>query len=206
MALTDYAGLQASVANFLMRGDLTAAIPDFIALAEAQMNRRLRVRRMITRLPAFSIDAEYVNLPADFAGPITFKLTSNRDVLDCIAPDAIAERKFEMGGVQSPPGAYCVNGDQFEFDAAPVDPYGAQLVYYARIPALSDVNTTNWLLANHPDAYLYGALMQSAPYLQEDERLSTWAQLFTAVLADIETLDKRESFGARLTPHTTQVA
>ena len=35
-----YAGLQASIADFLNRTDLAAAIPDFIVLAEAQMARR----------------------------------------------------------------------------------------------------------------------------------------------------------------------
>ena len=44
MALATYADLQGEIASWLRRADLSAEIPTFIALAEAQMNRRLRVR------------------------------------------------------------------------------------------------------------------------------------------------------------------
>jgi hypothetical protein len=44
MAITTYAELQAAAANWLVRGDLTARIPEFITLAEARLNRVLRAR------------------------------------------------------------------------------------------------------------------------------------------------------------------
>ncbi len=42
MALTYYTGLKTSIADFLNRDDLTSVIPDFVALAEAQINRDVR--------------------------------------------------------------------------------------------------------------------------------------------------------------------
>ena len=45
MSLTNYTDLTAGVANWLSRSDLTALIPDFITLFEAEANRRLRVRQ-----------------------------------------------------------------------------------------------------------------------------------------------------------------
>jgi hypothetical protein len=42
MALTTYAELKTSIADFLNRDDLTSAIPDFITLAEADMQRRVK--------------------------------------------------------------------------------------------------------------------------------------------------------------------
>jgi hypothetical protein len=66
-----YAGLQASIADFLNRGDLSTVIPDFITLAEAQMARRLVSRanaglavprRLILRADAgIAQDALYPN-------------------------------------------------------------------------------------------------------------------------------------------------
>ena len=44
MALSTYTELKASVADWLNRTDLTSVIPDFIALAEAQIERTLRTR------------------------------------------------------------------------------------------------------------------------------------------------------------------
>ena len=45
MALTNYTELKASIANWLNRTDLTTEISeDFITLAEADFNAKLRVR------------------------------------------------------------------------------------------------------------------------------------------------------------------
>ena len=44
MAITTYVELQAAAANWLVRADLTTRIPEFIALAEARLNRTLRAR------------------------------------------------------------------------------------------------------------------------------------------------------------------
>ena len=58
MALTTYAELKTSIGDWLNRADLTAVIPDFISLAEAQIERTLRTRQMIVRANA-SFDAQY---------------------------------------------------------------------------------------------------------------------------------------------------
>lgn len=47
---------------------------------------------------------------------------------------------------------------------------------------LSGAAPTNWLLARAPDAYLYGSLMASAPFLIEDERLAVWSPLYVAAM------------------------
>ena len=47
------------------------------------------------------------------------------------------------------------------------------MVYRANIPPLAS-NGANWLLTLAPDLYLYGALLESAPYIKEDGRIQTW--------------------------------
>jgi len=54
------------------------------------------------------------------------------------------------------------------------------LLYYAKTTALSSSNADNWLLLEAPDVYLYGALLHSAPYLGEDERIAVWGQMYSA--------------------------
>jgi hypothetical protein len=71
--------------------------------------------------------------------------------------------------------------------------YTGELTYYGKITALSDSNTSNWLLSYAPDLYLYGALLEASPYLKDDERLATWGQLYTNSLGDIEVADQRAS-------------
>ena len=56
------------------------------------------------------------------------------------------------------------------------------VTYYARVPRLSTAQTTNWLLGAEPELYLYAALLKSAPYTVDDERLPIWASLYTDAL------------------------
>jgi hypothetical protein len=67
------------------------------------------------------------------------------------------------------------------------------LAYYAKLSKLSDSNTTNWLLTAAPDAYLYGTLMQAAPYLQDDARIATWSALYSSALEDLQVADDRSA-------------
>jgi hypothetical protein len=191
MALTTYSDLQAEIAGWLRRSDLTAEIPSFIALAEAQMNRRLRVRPMTARL-AETWAAEYVDLPTDFLSERLVKLTSGgTTVLRCLTPEEIDVKA--RSATSGRPRFYALYGDELRLHPAPDTAYAAELVYLQALPALSDGNPSNWLLASHPDAYLYGALTQSAPYLRADDRLQTWTSLFGAAMTDIETADRSGS-------------
>lgn len=52
MALDTFAGLKATIADYLNRDDLTSVIPSFITIAEAKFNRKLRVRQMVKRATA----------------------------------------------------------------------------------------------------------------------------------------------------------
>ncbi|HVY35411.1 MAG TPA: hypothetical protein VG960_13450 [Caulobacteraceae bacterium] len=194
MSLDTYDGLKAEIAAWLRRSDLTSEIPGFIALAEAHMNRRLRVRPMTVRL-AQTWDTEYVALPADFLSERLVKLTSGGlTVLRYLTPEEMDAR-----AATGRPQFYGLYGGELRLHPAPDQAYGGELVYLQAVPALSDSNPSNWLLASHPDAYLYGALTQSAPYLRADERLQTWTALFGAVLTDIETADRA---GAAAKLHT----
>ena len=55
MAIGTYAELKTAVANWLDRDDLTDRIPEFISLAEARMNRVLRIRLMEGKYTASTV-------------------------------------------------------------------------------------------------------------------------------------------------------
>lgn len=195
-------GLCASVADTLNRADLTAVIPDWVALAEAQMNRKLRTRRQVATT-ALTTSTGFVALPADCVGPITITLADGT-ALESMSPEGIAEQAQTEGTFNNgTPTAYAVVGTQLQFDPAFTASATVSLTYYQKIPPFA--TAPNWVSQNHIDAYLYGALVQSAPYLQDDARIPIWATLFTTALNDIKSLDKKESYGAQLTPHTLLV-
>lgn len=194
MSIDSYSSLRTAIANWLHRSDLADRAPEFIALVEAQMNRRLRVRRMIQRSTA-TIDTEYSALPSDFLGVKV--LVVDGIELKFLTPDQMAMAVMAAATWQT--SYYTIEGGEFRYYPAPTDSVTAALTYWKAIPALSDANTSNWVLANHPDAYLYGALTQAAPYLKDDARLAVWAGLYERVLSDIEAADRPESEGL-LTP------
>ncbi len=209
MSLDSYSNLQTAIASFLNRADLTSVIPDFITLAETQMIRRLAKgwqegkslpRRMVTRNAAFSIDAELVDLPSDFLGPLALSIDDEAIKLVYLKPESMAHTKAQRGTspISDVPRAYSVVGSQFQFLPSPDTTYTGTLVYWAIPTALSESNTANWILTYHPDVYLYGALTQSAPYLVDDARLTVWGTLFTAAIEDVLNSDPMPNNGAAL--------
>jgi hypothetical protein len=84
-----------------------------------------------------------------------------------------------------------VVGEQFRYLPVPDTAYTGELIYYAKLSKLSTTNTTNWLLTAAPDVYLYGALMQAAPYLQDDARIAVWASMYRAGLEELALSDDR---------------
>lgn len=200
MAITTYAELQTAVADWLNRSDLTAAIPNFISLAEAQLNRELRHRKMVTRA-TITVSSSYVNTPSDWLENIRFQLNTNPVTpLVFSTPEQLLEDS-QVYITSGQPMFFTVAGTQLQVLPAPDTSYSAELMYYAKIPSLSVTNTTNWLLTEAPDIYLYATLVQSAPYLKEDERISTWAGIYQKLLSDIELADERARIGnSKLTP------
>ena len=200
-----YAGLQASVADWLNRADLTAAVPDFIAMAEAQISRRLLmdgpVRMMMGRSDA-TIAAEFTDVPDDFMGARTITVNgadtaSGLLQLQIATPDEINDLKAFHANQDGSPRRFAVVGTSLQFWPWNGTGVAAELTYWQRIPALA-VNSSNWLLTLHPDAYLYGALLQAAPYLKDDARVTMWGEMFETILGDIIAADKIERSSAQI--------
>ena len=183
MALTNYTGLKASIADFLNRDDLTSVIPDFVALAEAQINRDIRHWKMEARSSGQQSAAdEYMQIPADWVETIRLHLTgTGTSVVNLVSRDAMADKRAAQENAAGTPRMYTHANGQFQLFPTPDATTDFELLYYQKIPSLI-TNTDNWLLLEAPDVYLYGALLHSAPYLAEDARLAVWAQLYSAAV------------------------
>ena len=182
MALSTFSELKTAIANFLNRDDLTTAIPDFITLAEASINRHLRHWRMLTN-STLTLDAQYEALPSDWLG--TKRMTITTGTTSRLEPASEAEIHARRDGNSNAVGCpllYAHIGANVEFWPTPDATYSVRWDYWQKVEALSDGNTSNWLLTNAPDVYLYGSLMHSAPYLHHDARLAVWAQMYAAAV------------------------
>jgi len=200
--ITDYPSLQSAVTEYLARDQdttLIARIPTFIQLAEAKFNRQLFVRQMESRATAVvnlaSLEPEFISLPADFQSMRRVRLlsVSGKPCLAFRSGTQMDEYRFYRSDVAAQPLYFTVFGTEVELVPSPDQAYTIEMVYRASIPPLAS-NSSNWLLTLAPDLYLYGALLESAPYIKEDGRIQTWGLGFTAALNDLNNLGLTSTF------------
>tara|TARA_B110000977_G_scaffold176414_1_gene232116 strand:+ start:234 stop:857 length:624 start_codon:yes stop_codon:yes gene_type:complete len=195
MAITTYAELKTSITDFLNRDDLTTVTPTFISLAEADMQRRVRHWRQEKRSNA-NLNSRYSDVPGDFLEVIRFGVTGdNNSTLEMISQSQMLDRRMQNGNTSGSPRYYALTAGEIELFPSPSAITSTELYYYSKIDPLSDSTASNWMLANHPDAYLYGSLVHSAPYLADDSRITMWAALYQAAIDAINAESESVKFG-----------
>jgi len=180
MALDNYANLKNEIASYLNRTDLSSFLDTFIDLAESRMARDLRLREMETidtsittvsgtqsyNLPTGYLEMRYVALQTS---PYTF--------LTYLAPPDFM-RVYNAGEGSGSPSHYTIIGSKIHLGKMPDSAKVLDLGFFKRPTGLSSSNTTNDILTNFPDLYLYACLAESEPFLMNDERLKVWASLY----------------------------
>lgn len=203
MSITDFTTLKTVAMEYLARENdatLTARVPTFVQLFEAKMNRMLFVPQMEKRSTA-SVDTstdepEFITLPGDFQSMRTLRLSgvAGKPRLQFMTPTQLEDYRYSIDNVAGQPIYFAVFGTEMELAPTPNEDYALEVIYRSYLPALSDSNTTNWLLTLAPDLYLYGTLLESAPYIKEDGRIQTWAAGVSTALNDLNNLGARQSF------------
>lgn len=182
MTITSYATLQSEIASWLNRDDLTATIPTFIQFVEADVNSRLRHQKMVVRAQATS-NQEFVQLPADWLEAINVHIIDGAQPLRFVTLDE-ADR-INKQQIITQPSFYSIMDDALEIVPAPATDIDIEMIYYGKIAALSDTNTSNWLLVKAPDLYLYGALVHASPFLLDDQRVGLFANMYNSRLESL---------------------
>lgn len=194
------AALRSSVPDF-------EAVPTFITLAETDINLDLRARCMVQRVVQ-TIDSHYMPLPCDYVEMMDLRLGENsrgwggRELI--YAPRRDMGAQMQGSGVQAyvmtdprstayawpgGPSNYCVVGDTIELMPRPPSPlpadwapYSVEMTYYARQELGSEPDATTSVLTTYPAIYLYGALVQAAPFLRDDERTAGWRETYQGLV------------------------
>lgn len=185
MSLSNYAGLVASVETWMdnAEAEMVAAIPDFIALTEARLNRLLRDPNSEARATT-TMAGQYTALPSDMSQLLSVSTGDNK-----LRQVSLGEIEQFDQTVTGEPRFYALSGGAITF--APIDTTATVTITYVKgIPALSATNTTNWLLTLAPDVYLYGCLLQAEIFGWNDERLpiikAGWDEAIDELVKDAE--------------------
>lgn len=195
MALSTYAQLKTAIADWLERSDLTERTVDFIALAESRLERVLRLRLMETDQAMVAIPgARTIALPADFREPVALWIErpGGRETVRFADPAMIA-----VTGGAGEPRAWTIDGANLAFDRPCDRAYAFTLRMLGRL-ALSDAEPTNAVLRDYPDLYLFGALVEAAPYLRDAELLSLFMARLEGALGEARAKEARHRSLVRL--------
>lgn len=202
MAITSYSELLTAVENWLARTDLTARIPEFISLAEAKLNRELRFIQSETRSTATvdiaSTEPEFITLPGNFQTMRRVRLSSvtGKPGLLFFTNEQINEARYGDSNTTGQPSNFTIFGTEMELWPTPDAAYTIEMVYSTYITALTSSNTSNWLLVLAPDAYLYGTLLEAAPYMRDNDQIGIWSTAFKNTIDSLNKLSQDQRFGA----------
>lgn len=213
MALDSYAALQTTIGSWLNRSDLTTSIPDFIALAEARFRRELRDWLRFTYTTT-NVTAD-LTLPATISEVLTVSKNdgasgSSNNILSLVTQEEYQHWMNLNSATNSNAGTICfvdVDADTPALTLRFYPPLGTQSAIanlkveaVKVLPALSASQTTNALLRDAPDVYLYGSLAESAPFLLHDERIPMWEQRCLAAMRGLRMQTERRLFGGSPRP------
>lgn len=186
MALSAYDQIQQSIRRYCWdRDDLSGMIPDFITLCEARLNNYLRVSQMEAST-TITLTNGVGSLPADYLAWRSV-LTTDSPVrrLEWAEPNwAEAEYAPLVSGLSD---YFAIYGTTIK--TYPLSQANLTFGYYQKIPPLVSNMTGNWITARHPGLYIYGALVEAAPFLDDDDRVSTWGQMYNDAVSKLQNSD-----------------
>ena len=161
-------------------------------MAEKQFSRDLRVRQM-QATDSGTVVGGLIQMTSDcrdVQGVRVYYSGRYREIPP-LTPAALAETY-----TTSVPIGYVVVGQALQLING-TDGAAYQVTYWQDIPALATAPMNrNWLIQREPALYLYGSLIQAAPYLQESAMLDVWVKQYQTILAGMQIEDDNARYGS----------
>jgi len=204
VSINSYANLKTALANYLDRSDLTSRLDEFIELAEARFADDIRIRAMeTTATQTLTAGTRSYSLPTGYLQGRNFQINTDPiTALEYITPEMMD--RIWAGSKTGRPRTYTILGDNYLLGPSPDSADTLEITYYKEFTPLSGSATTNWIILNRPNLYLYACLLEAAPFLGNPEDAATWARFYTEALDRLQNADARDRFsGSALRIMTT---
>lgn len=183
--ITDYSTLKTEVANWIHRTDLTTNIPVFIQLAESKIANSIKGLPLETSLTqTLTGGVKTLALPADYNEMQSIEVQSNPTSVLEFVPDNVL-LQYNSNNTSGVPEFFTIIGNNIVFSKIPDSNYSIVITYIAKLTALSDVNTTNWVLTNFPYLYLYGSLIEASIYCNDPDQVQFYQTKFDSAIMDV---------------------
>lgn len=179
-AIGSYDSLKSQIQEWMDRSDITGNIPMIIGLAEARLNRVLKVVETDVSLSGVAGERALDISALSIVQPIALKIKDLSREYDVIQRDS---GDFNYIDITGRPMFYCVEGSSITLDRLQDQPYHYRFRYQGRF-ALNDAAPSNRLLEDHPDVYLAACLVWGGLFTQDDRKIATWKGLLDEYLAE----------------------
>lgn len=197
-----YDSLVDALETYLQRTDATfiSDIPLFIMLGERRVARDLKIlglKQFITG--TLLANNELLGKPARWLNSSSFKIGTG---IGFNTKVQILQRSFEFAEIYWP-NATLTGQPKYYADKqfqnwlivpTPDQNYPYEIAYYEIPNLIDDTVSTNWLTSNAPDVLLYAALLETASYLKDDERIQVWEKYYNLAKADLSEEDMRRIY------------
>lgn len=188
MSIGTYTELQAAIALFSHRGNLTAQIPTFIQLAEARLNAILKARAQSAATTIATVaGVKTAPLPSSLTGIKSLSIADVAPSIDYLTPEQFAEKYSTAWS--GAPRHYTVLADLIYFGPTPDAAYSVDCVMNADLPPLTDATPTNAVLTRWPNAYLFASLVELSDYTKDQAANLKWEGRLQEAIAGINQLD-----------------
>lgn len=193
MAL-NYTTLQTAVLAYSHRADLASMFSTFVTLAEAKINRSVRMARSraVDTSQTLATGATTLTVPTgavEISGlALRLVTTTTYDRIKFAPPE-----KFRMAqvGVEGWPSWWTHEGGAIKVDQAPSQDAYAAITYMTGFDLVNEPLGTNALIEAAPDVYLNAVLAELHRYVQDDERAAYYAQLTAAAVDQLNEQQRR---------------
>jgi hypothetical protein len=179
-ALADYLDLRFAVGDHVGNRGLSDVMPRLVQTAENFLNNELRCRQQVTYATLTFANGSSP-LPADFLEMIT--------VFDGFNNPMRASQLADQRRIGSMYSKYSIDGSNIYINGYSGD---RDIQYYAKLVTLTAGPTTsNWLLAEAPDVYLYAVGLEAAKFLKDVDLVQATKTLLDSALSELRTGDER---------------
>ena len=198
--ISTYDELKTAIAAWLARSDLTSNLDDFIDLCESRISyggtapfesEPLRILGTEQANEDITISSQTTALPTGFLEARSLYLdTSIKTDLDYLAPDRFWLSDIAASNNASTPSIYTIQGNNLIVAPAPDETYTGKISYFKKLDPLDGTNTTNWVITNYPNIYLYGSLFEGTLYIKDYEEADRWFALYKSAIDGVNDQDR----------------
>ena len=195
---TTFDSLKTDVQRYLERGASLSTdpvvyeqIPRLINLAERRCARELKIQGFINVVTDTLIAGQSVYAKPDrWRDTVSISIgtgASNNTRKSLLTRSYEYARAYWPDDTATDEPEYYADYNYSNWLAVPTPDaaYPWEILYYELPVLLDDANQSNWLTEYAPELLLYATLLESTPFLKNDERIPVWQQMYDRAAAMI---------------------